>query len=186
MRCCALLLASDVKGPPFSTAEVGDAPVAAAAASVSLALAEDKVLAALPLALSIEIFLLALAALPSPILPRAAHKELCSAGAKAMGMLSMASLVERGLVTQRQAGLFGAVSAAFAAVAHSLQSAAVVVLVALLASAAFHVRCDDVLGPSAPPIAKRVSAFEHMTEDRSRRLQQECAFIRLQLGLPPR
>ncbi len=99
----------------------------------------------------------------------------------------MKLLVEAGHITQRQAGLFGAIAAAFAAVSHGLQSPAASVLVTLLAAAAFHVRCDDCLtSDDAQAVAKRISAFEHMAVGGSKRLKQESAFIREQMGLPPR
>jgi hypothetical protein len=184
MRCCALLLSSDGKSSPFLPADAGDAPVAAAAAAASLALADNRALSPLPLALSIELFLLALAALPSPLLPRAAHAAVCSGG---KGAVAMKSLVEAGHASQRQASMFGAVAAAFAAVAHGLPSSAASALVSLLAAAVFHVRCDGCLtSDDVQPVAQRVSAFAHMTNGGSKRLQQEGAFIREQMGLPPR
>ena len=191
LRFCALLLSSDIKSPPFLpavAADAGDAPVAAAAAAASLALAEDRVLSALPLPLAIELFLLALAALPSPLLPRAAHAVVCTSGnGKAVSRVTIASLVELGHASQRQAGLFGSVAAAFAAVAHSLPAPAASALVVLLASAVFQVRCDDsLLLADAQPVAKRLSAFAHVAKDGSKRLQRESAFIREQLGMPQR
>lgn len=186
MRCCALLLSSDIKLPPFLPADVGDAPVAASASAASLALAEDRVLSALPLALAIEVFLLALAALPSPLLPHAAHAMVCSSG-NGTGKVTIDYLVDAGHMTQRQAGLFGSVMASFAAVAHGLQSAAASSLATLLAIASFHVRCDDSLAlVDALPVAKRISAFAHVANEGSKKLQQESAFIRMMLGLPSR
>ncbi len=184
LRFCSLLLSSDVKSPPFP-ADAGDAPVAAAAAAASLALAEDRVLTVLPLPLAIELFLLALAALPSPLLPRAAHAVVCASGnGRAASTVTITCLVELGHASQRQAGLFGSVSAAFAAVAHGLPAPAASALVVLLASAVFQVRCDDSLVlASAQPVAKRISAFAHVANDGSKRLQRESAFIREQLGM---
>ena len=100
-------------------------------------------------------------------------------------MVSMASLVSHGHVTQRQAGLFGMVAAAFAAIAHDVPPAAASVMATLFACAVFQVRCDDCLGPEAPAIAHRCSAFAHMVSGGGRRLQQEVLFMREQLGLPP-
>jgi hypothetical protein len=185
MRCCALLLSSDIQSPPFLPADVGDAPVAAAAFAASLALAEDRVLSALPLALAIEVFLLALAALPSPLLPHAAHAMVCSSG-NGTGKVTIDFLVDAGHMTQRQAGLFGSVMASFAAVAHGLQSAAASSLATLLAIASFHVRCDSLALVDALPVAKRISAFAHVANEGSKKLQQESAFIRMMLGLPSR
>ncbi len=186
MRCCALLLLSDPKSPPFVSADAGDAAIAAAAAAASLAIAEDRVLSALPLAIAIEVFLLALTALPSPLLPPAAHAAV-RGSSKGAARVTIDSLVDVGHTTHRQAGLFGTVAAAFAAVAHALPSAAASLLVTLLASAAFQVRCDDMsaLG-DAQPAAKRISAFAHVSNEGSKRLQKESAFIREQLGLPLR
>ena len=99
--------------------------------------------------------------------------------------MSIVSLVEHGHATQRQAGLFGMVAAAFAAIAHDVSAAAASVLATLLACAVFQVRCDDCLGPEAPAIAQRCSAFKHMVNGGGRRLHQEVLFIREQLGLPP-
>jgi hypothetical protein len=51
----------------------------------------------------------------------------------------------------------------------------------------FHLRCDGcVLLDAAQPVAKRISAFAHTANAGSKRLQLEAAFIREQLGLPPR
>lgn len=149
---------------------------------------DNRVLSALPLAVCVEVFLLALAVLPSPILPRAAHAAVCGSGKGAgKGLVTMKSLVEAGHVTQRQASLFGAVAAAFGAVSHGLQSPAACAIVALVAAAAFHVRCDDCpTTDDAQAIAKRLSAVENMTTGGSKRLQHESAFIREQMGLPPR
>jgi hypothetical protein len=99
----------------------------------------------------------------------------------------MDSLVASGHASQRQAGLFGTVAAAFAAVALGLPPATASALVTLLASALFQVRCEDCLLPdAAKPVAKRISAFTHVSNAGSRRLQQKSAFIREQLGLPTR
>jgi hypothetical protein len=186
MRCCALLLSSDIKSPPFSPASAGDAPIAAAAAAASLALAQNRALSSLPLALTIELFLLSLAALPAPLLPQAAHAMLCSGG-KGQGRASMDSVVAAGLASQRQAGLFGTVAAAFAAVVLGLPPAAAASLVTLLAAAVFQLRCDESLVlDAAQPVARRMSAFAHVVNTGSKKLLLESAFIREQLGLPPR